>query len=169
MLREAGVTQGTDRELQQAAREYGCHALALTLLGRYLAIRYDGEIRKRDKIKKLAYEQTREGIHARHVMDSYEIWLQATPEMDLLYIMGLFDRPAPLGAIAALKQPPVIEGLTDSLQRISDEDWDFAIQRLRDLRLLAASEADKLDCHPLIREHFSQKLKALEKSVRTVV
>jgi len=160
LLREAGVTNGTDQELRQAAAEYDGHALALSLLGRYLAVRYGGEIRQRDTIKKLAYEGTRQGIHARHVMDSYEIWLTGTAELELLYLMGLFDRPAPLGAITALKQPPVIKGVTDRLQRLSDEEWDFAVGRLRDLRLLSASEADKLDCHPLIREHFSQKLKA---------
>jgi tetratricopeptide (TPR) repeat protein len=160
LLRETGVTQGTDKELQQAATEYEGHALALTLLGRYLAIRHKGEIRKRDTIKKLAYEKDKQGIHVRHVMDSYEHWLHSTPELELLYIMGLFDRPAPLGAIEALKQEPVIRGLTDSLQLLSDEDWDFAIQHLRDLRLLSASEADKLDCHPLIREHFGEKLRA---------
>ncbi|NIA30430.1 MAG: TIR domain-containing protein [Actinobacteria bacterium] len=160
VLREAGVSKGTDKELQQAAKEYGYHALALTLLGRYLAIRYGGEIRKRDTIQKLAFENDRQGAHARHVMDSYENWLKGTGELELLYLMGLFDRPAPLGAIAALKQPLVIKGVTDRLQRLSDEEWDFALGRLRDLRLLSVSDTDKLDCHPLIREHFGEKLKA---------
>ncbi|HUV02859.1 MAG TPA: tetratricopeptide repeat protein [Desulfobacteria bacterium] len=163
LLREAGVTKGTDKELESASIEYGGHALALTLLGRYIAVRFGGEIRERDKIKKLTYEKDKQGKHARNVMNSYEIWLQGTPELDLLYIMGLFDRPAPLAAIAELNQKPVIKGLTDSLQGLSDEDWDFTLQHLRDLRLLAAKDEhrpDIVDCHPLIREHFGEKLKA---------
>jgi hypothetical protein len=163
LLREAGVTKGTDKELESASIEYGGHALALNLLGKYIAVRFGGEIRERDKIKKLTYEKDKQGKHARNVMHSYEIWLQGTPELDLLYIMGLFDRPVPLAEIEALKQKPVIKDLTDSLQRLSDEDWDFMFQHLRDLRLLAEKDEhrpDSVDCHPLIREHFGEKLKA---------
>jgi hypothetical protein len=163
LLREAGVTKGTDKELESASTEYDGHALALNLLGKYIAVRFGGEIRERDKIKKLTYEKDKQGKHARNVMHSYEHWLKGKPELDLLYIMGLFDRPVPRAAIEALKQEPVIKGLTDSLQWLSDEDWDFTLQHLRDLRVLAAKEEhrpDIVDCHPLIREHFGEKLKA---------
>ena len=144
VLREAGVTKGTDKELQQAAREYGCHALALSLLGSYVATVYDGEIRKRDLIPQLT-EDMEHGGHARRVMASYEIWLKGTAELEILYLMGLFDRPAPLGAIDVLIKGERINGLTDKLHHISDRDWRYAVKHLRDLRFLSASEADKLD------------------------
>ena len=57
LLRNLGVTKGTDTELQQASKEYDGHALALTLLGRYLAVVHDGEIRKRDLIPALQAEE----------------------------------------------------------------------------------------------------------------
>ncbi len=169
LLREASVTKGTDNELESASVEYDGHALALNLLGKYIAVRFGGEIRERDKIKQLTYKKDKQGKHARNVMNSYEIWLQGTPELDLLYLMGLFDRPVPLAAIEALKQKPVINGLTDSLQQLSDEDWDFTLQHLRDLRLLAEKDEhrpDIVDCHPLIREHFGEKLKVKNPKAR---
>jgi hypothetical protein len=162
VLREAGVTKGTDKELHEAAAEYDGHALALSLLGSYLATVYDGEIRKRDLIPHLT-EDMEHGGHAQRVMESYETWLRGTAELEILYLMGLFDRPAPLGAIDVLIKKERIKGLTDKLHKISEKDWRYAVKHLRELRLLSASDKgrpDTLDCHPLIREHFSQKLKA---------
>ena len=159
VLRKAGV-KGTDKELMQASEEFGGHALALNLLGRYLAKRFGGEIRKRDEVPKLAYDKDKQGKHAQKVMMAYEIWLNKTAELNILYLMGLFDRPAEVEAIEALKKEPAIKGLTEQLQGISEEDWDFAVENLRDLRLLGkVAEPGKLDCHPLVREHFGEKLK----------
>jgi len=161
LLKSLGV-KGTQKELGQAVKDFGGHALALSLLGTYLKGRYAGEIRKRDKIKKLAYEKQEGGRHAKRVMESYEVWLKGKPELDILYLMGLFDRPAQSGAIAALREGAAIKGLTDNLQGLSDEDWDFAVGHLRELRLLGEldeGDAGKLDCHPLVREHFGEKLK----------
>ena len=43
-------------------------------------------------------------------MESYERWFGARPELDILHIMGLFDRPADAGAIAdAARQEAVPE------------------------------------------------------------
>ncbi|MGA2091855.1 MAG: NACHT domain-containing protein [Sedimentisphaerales bacterium] len=160
ILRKEGVKSGTDKELMQASEEFGGHALALNLLGRYLAKRFGGEIRKRDEVPKLAYEKDKQGKHAQKVMMAYEIWLNKTAELNILYLMGLFDRPAEVGAIKALRKEPAIKGLTEQLQGLSEEDWDFAVENLRDLRLLGrGAESGKLDCHPLVREHFGAKLK----------
>ena len=45
--------RGTDKELRTAAKEYGCHALSISLLGNLLRRRYRGDIRKRDLIPEL--------------------------------------------------------------------------------------------------------------------
>ncbi|KAA3660091.1 MAG: hypothetical protein DWQ10_07490 [Calditrichaeota bacterium] len=93
-------------------------------------------------------------------MASYEKWLSGTPELNILNLLGLFDRPATAGAIAALRAEPAIDGLTDSLQNLNETKLKYAIKHLRDLRLLSADEkdSDALDCHPLIREHFGERL-----------
>ena len=41
---------GTDEERQEAAHDFGGHALALTLLGSYLKVVHRGDIRKRKEI-----------------------------------------------------------------------------------------------------------------------
>jgi len=94
VLRNEGV-KGTDKELKDVSEEFGGHALALTLLGNYLSVVHDGEIRKRDLMPVLT-EDEEKGGHARRVMQFYEDWLKETAELDILYLMGLFDRPAEL-------------------------------------------------------------------------
>ncbi|MCI0691685.1 TIR domain-containing protein [candidate division KSB1 bacterium] len=172
--------KGTEAELRAAAAEFNGHALALNLLGSYLAVVHDGEIRKRDLIPQLT-EEEEQGGHARRVMESYERWLQQTaqstsqsgflkffnkqdqvsPELSILYLMGLFDRPASEGAINALRAKPPIKGLTSALQNLTLTQWFFALKHLREFCLLAEKSEhwpDSLDCHPLVREHFGEKL-----------
>jgi len=159
-LEHLGV-KGTADELRQAVHEFDGHALALTLLGRYLVAVYKGDIRQRDKIAKLTKER-QQGGHARRVMEFYERWFEGKPELNILRMMGLFDRPAEGGAIEALKAKPAIEGLTSYPQELSHEDWQFAINNLRAAGLLAEKEPhrpDTLACDPLVREHFGGKLK----------
>ena len=160
LLKHHGV-KGTSEELKQASSEFGYHALALTLLGSYLTVVYDGDVRKRDLIEKLTDDEEHGG-HAKRVMESYEEWFKGKPELNILYIMGVFGRPAEGGAIKALMTKPVINGLTSDFKKLSPKNWRFALNRLRKVGLLSNEDAfgsDKLDCHPLIREHFGEKLK----------
>lgn len=159
LLENLGV-KGTADELKQTVKDFGGHALALNLLGRFLAA-HDGDIRKRDSIADLT-EEVKHGGHARRVMVSYDTWLVGTPEHDIIRLMGLFDRPAGGGAIGALRKPPAIAGLTDTLENLSETKWRFAIQHLRGLGLLSPkneSNQSTLDCHPLVREHYTEKLR----------
>lgn len=152
---------GTNDQRKEASHDFGGHALALTLLGRYLKVVHGGDIRKRREIPHVMDEQ-KQGKHARRVMESYEVFLKDKPELGILRLMGLFDRPAEKGALDALREEPAIEGLTNNIQSLSHTDWQFTVSNLRDLRLLAevdTNEPDTLDCHPLLREHFGEKLK----------
>jgi tetratricopeptide (TPR) repeat protein len=154
--------KGTPAECEEAAREYKGHALALTLLGRYVVDVYEGDIRRRDLIPGLVDEEEK-GAHARKMMEAYGKWFEGKPEQNILYMLGLFDRPAERGAIQALLAAPRIAGLTAEVQGIAGGKWQLALKHLRSARLLAEkdeNEPDTLDCHPLIREHFGEKLKA---------
>jgi len=160
LLEHLGV-KGEPNELKQASHEFGCHALALTLLGSYLTVVYNGDVRKRDKIARLTDDEEHGG-HAKRVMESYEEWFKGKPELNILYIMGVFGRPAEGDAIKALITKPVINGLTSDFKKLSPKNLQFALNRLRKVELLSNEDAfgsDKLDCHPLIREHFGEKLK----------
>ena len=153
LLRSLGITIGSQEDLEQASREFGGHALALTLLGQYLTIVYGGDIRQRDKVPPLAH-QPNQGGHARRVMESYEEWFEGKPELSILRIMGLFDRPVEDGARLAVVAEPTIDGLTAELVDLSHEDWQFALASLRQARLLARVDPqapDALDTHPLVR------------------
>jgi tetratricopeptide (TPR) repeat protein len=160
LLKHLGV-KGTDDVIKQAVRDFDGHALALMLLGTYLSIVYKGDVEKRDRIAKLTKEKNYGG-HARQMMESYEAWLKDQPELDILRIMGLFNRPAESGAIEVLRAAPPIKGLTTKLKDLSLEDWQFALNNLRKAGLLAKEDPampDTLDCHPLTREHFGDELK----------
>ncbi|NQT19989.1 MAG: HNH endonuclease, partial [Planctomycetes bacterium] len=157
-LRHLGV-KGSDRELQEASNELGNHALALTLTGRYLAVVHEGDIRRRDRIPYLTADEEHGG-HARRAMACYEQLFLGKPELQILQMLGLFDRPAEPAAIEAVRAAPPISSLTDQLAGLTEAEWQFALKHLRDVRLLANEESGYFDCHPLVREHFGQKLRA---------
>ena len=176
LLRNLGV-EGTEKEILKAVQEYDGHALAMTLLGNYIKSVFKGDIRKRDRMPKLTQDK-RQGSHAHRVMEAYARWFQIypkwkllrkfklfcrpAPELNILYMMGLFDRPVEKGAIDTLIAKPAIKELTSQLQKLSKEDWGYALENLRGANLLAKEDPHKpdfLDCHPLIREHFGERFR----------
>ena len=101
--------------------------------------------------------------HARKVMESYQTWFGEGPELSVLRMLGLFDRPADEKALEALLKPPAIPGLTESLTDLSSTEWRTILARLRRARLLAGEDPHSrgdLDTHPLIREHFGEQLQS---------
>jgi tetratricopeptide (TPR) repeat protein len=95
-------------------------------------------------------------------MEAYERWFGDSAERDILYMMGLFDRPVEKGAVDALTKKRSIKGVTKRLRKLSVEGWESALSALRAARLLAKENPHKpgtLDCHPLVREYFGEKLK----------
>jgi hypothetical protein len=118
LLQALGV-QGHEVELRAASEEFDGHCLALTLLGSYLTDAYHGSIRCRKEVAEHLAHDIRQGVHARKVMESYQVWFGEGPELSLLRILGLFDRPAAETAIGALLKPPAIGGFTESLTDLS--------------------------------------------------
>ena len=162
LLRHLGVKAkaGEEHKITEVARDLGGHALALTLLGRYLDVVHRGDVRKVALVPGLMDEQALGG-HARRVIAAYEDWLQGKKELGILYLMGLFDRPAQAAALEQLHVEEIFQNLgVDS--EISTTSWKYAVRTLRNLSLLAEAddfEPDSLDCHPLIREYFSTAFK----------
>jgi predicted ATPase len=159
LLRSHGV-KGSDFELEEASKEFDGHCLALTLLGSYLSDAHKGDITERDKLGHFNQE-TRQSDHAKRVMESYERWFGEGPELDILRLIGFFDRPAEEDAITALRAAPVIPGLTDHLQGLSSAEWQTVLSRLRRTKLIAEEaldEAEMLDAHPLVREYFRDQV-----------
>jgi hypothetical protein len=170
---------GSAAELEQAARDYGCHALALSLLGNALATFEGGDVRRRDALEPLLDDDGQASRHARKVMQAYVGWLAGTAELRLLYLLGLFEQP--IGAevldvliearIPGLTAPPggLLRRLAGRLAGKSTagletkKDLQAALHSLRETHHLlyaADGQAHVLDCHPLIREYFGARLRA---------
>ena len=119
-------------------------------------------IRCRSEVSGHRAHNARQGVHARKVMESYQTWLGEGPELSVLRILGLFDRPADEKALAALLKPPAIPGLTESLTDLSLSEWRTILAKLRRAKLLAREDPHNpgyLDTHPLVREYFGEQLR----------
>jgi Protein kinase domain/NACHT domain len=114
LLRALGVS-GPEADLRSASDEFSGHCFALTLLGSYLTDAYNGDIRCRSEISGHLAHDARQGVHARKVMESYQTWLGEGPELAVLRMLGLFDRPTDEKALGALLKTPAISGFTESL------------------------------------------------------
>jgi tetratricopeptide (TPR) repeat protein len=172
LLELLGV-RGRESEMRAAVREAGGHALTLTLLGSYLHRACGGDVRRRREVG-LYRADERDGGHAFRVIAAYARWLGegAGPELAILRLLGLFDHPADAASLAVLRAEPPIQGITDRLFRrehwwsrqrlpLPDEDWKWAVSRLRDHGLLAAEDRrspESLDTHPLVRAYFAKVL-----------
>ena len=162
LLRALGV-DGPEAELRSASDEFGGHCLALTLPGSYLADAYDGDIGRRKEVSARLAQDVRHGVHARKVMESYQTWFGEGPELSVLRMLGLFDRPADEKALGALLKPPAISGITESLTDLNPSRWRTILAKLRRARLLAGEDSHnpgQVDTHPLVREYFGEQLRS---------
>lgn len=157
LLRAADV-EGSDEALEALVEQFGHHALGLNLLARYLTWEGNGGP---DAIPALEDIPVEKGRHARRVMAAFADLFGEAPERDLLRMMGLFDGPVGDGEIEALVAKPHIAGLN---AHVSRQDALVAAQRrLREAKLLAEQskhEPERLDTHPLVREHFGAEMQA---------
>jgi hypothetical protein len=164
LLRDNGVW-GTDKQLKDAAHDFGGHPLALGLLASFLKETQTGDVRRRDRVRAyLADTDNPRHDHARRVMESYEKeWLAGQPVLlAIMYMVGLFDRPASDDCLAALRAEPAIPGVMEAIVGVDESAWRRAVARLREVRLLAPPDPaapDALDAHPLVREWFGDQLR----------
>jgi tetratricopeptide (TPR) repeat protein len=165
LLAEAGV-KGTPEELRAAAHDFAGHALALSLLGGFLKLLHGGYVSGRNNIRPAINDQSDSGHdQARRVIEAFaKEWLAGEPALlAIMQMVGLFDRPASVDLINALRAKPVIDGLTSAIAGLDEDAWRTSVARLRDVRLLDPEDSlspDALDAHPLVREWFGERLKA---------
>jgi hypothetical protein len=168
-----------DAELMEASRAVHGHALTLSLLGNYLRLAHDGDIRRRDRVD-FADANQAGGGHAFRVMAAYERWLASGGDdgarcLAVLRLLGFFDRPATAEALKTLRAAPPIPGLTEPLfalpkggpdpsgpsaEPITDTQWRITVAHLVEAGLIERPGEDgTLDAHPLMREHLADRLK----------
>ena len=161
LLRVGGV-QGTDVELDQAACDFGLHALALNLLAAYIHEIPGHHVSHASEIPDIDVP-LKEGKHPRRVMAAFaKRFGEDSAEVETLRILGLFSSPAEKDEIEAVRAAPPIPDLTEQVQELSEAEWSRLITNLRRLKLLAPESRhrpDSLDAHPIVREHFGKQLK----------
>ncbi len=179
LLQRLGVRResGSQAEFERLVEDVKGHALTLTLLGGFLRRAFRGDIRKRDRVRFEKADEKIDGGHALRTMAAYEQWLlsdggdEGRREVAVLRLMGLFDRPADAGCLAALRAQPAIPGLTEPLAGLADDDWEFALSGLEAANLLtvnrdstahpqsAIHHPQSLDAHPHLREYFAKQVR----------
>ncbi len=164
LLAHLGVN-GTDNERREVSQAVGGHALTLRLLGAWLKKAHHGDIRKWKLVKFEKADERTQGGHAFEVMKAYEDWIASTGDegqrqLAILRLMGLFDRPADPGCQRALREAPVIAGLTDALVDLADEDWEAAVSDLEKLQLLARVPFEPQPVRGYDQETADQAMKA---------
>jgi nucleoside phosphorylase/tetratricopeptide (TPR) repeat protein len=138
-----GKSSGTEAELAEICEEVDGHALSLQLLGSYIRRALGGDVRRWREIE-LRRADEDQGGHAFRVIAAYERWLgqagvEGERELAVLRMMGLFDRPAEPGCIAALRREPAIAGLTDAVVGLDREGWRALLSSLEEARLVGCS------------------------------
>ncbi|MEM9998232.1 MAG: TIR domain-containing protein [Bacteroidota bacterium] len=151
--------RGEDADLEAAVGDLGRHALAVSLLGNLLTDEIaTPHISTAKTLPKLACP-VEQGGHPRRVLDAWAKRLGDSAALELLHIIGLFDRPAARSAVQAVIDGDPLPGLNTHLRAASLDD---VLTRLRTARLLARQSLheDTIDAHPVVREHFGQRLNA---------
>jgi nucleoside phosphorylase/tetratricopeptide (TPR) repeat protein len=172
LLQSLGVRRGSRADFERLVKDVNGHALTLNLLGSYLHDAHAGDIRKRDVVKLHQANSEVQSGHAFHVMDAYVKWFESEGTdgkraLAVLRLLGLFDRPASAECLVAVKQPPAIEGLTESVAKMTEAEENIVYSRLETARLLTlnrdgAGTLQSVDAHPLLREYFARKLRQEE-------
>jgi SEFIR domain-containing protein len=148
LLRELGV-KGLDREFDEAIDWFHCHAYDLNLLGNYLAQCTDDHdirgwqerfpiLREDERIHPVADTSGKRAGHGRRMIRAYVRWLgKDSAAVAVLRLLGLFDRPARSDLLDELRARPIIEGLTDALVDLPDDEWLRTLNQLRTLGLIS--------------------------------
>lgn len=163
LLESRGVIASEGISLSEISKNFGGHALALLLLGNYLQAHHDGNATHVVEIDDWI-EKEKEGGHAWRVMRSYVRWFKKNrnlAEIEVLLVLGLFDRPAPGNAFEAIRKASIAH-LTDHISQMKLPQWNALITRIRSLGLISSenqAEPDAIDAHPLIREYFGPALR----------
>lgn len=161
MLLELRSIEGSEKEKEQLVRQFGNHALAISLVAEFIHVFDDHLIKEAYSIPDLVIPE-KQGKHARRIIEALANHFGSeSVEYQLLMMLGLFNQPVPIDALNAILNEGPIPNLTDRIIDKDSTDFSKNIKSLRNVKLLYSEsehQPDALDCHPLIREHFADKL-----------
>ena len=174
ILKRLGV-QGTDESRIQLARSVGFHPLTLGLFGYTLSWRFDGIP---EAIPHLHYRDARSEnereFEDRNVIQSYMKWLRATPEMEILRLVGFFNKlMIPRDDLEYLVRRDEMSPAVNQFRQLAGEQsfeniLDVLVQSglllesMEDSRDGTTEKIKVYDAHPLLRSYFRDQLTSLE-------
>jgi tetratricopeptide (TPR) repeat protein len=155
----SGGVQGELAQLSRIADEVRDHPLSLRLLSGYLQTVFDGDARMWES-SGLSKAIAGEGGNASAIMDQYAAWFDGKPELQLLQMLGLFNREAAEEELAVLRELPVCEGLNNQLATMTRSDLAYTIGSLRRAGMIQNHPTrEGIDAHPLVREYFQRSFR----------
>ncbi len=169
LLQQRGVMLLPDT-LQKLSHDFCGHALTLDLIGSHLA---NGG-RPEEVSHILAWrDKEREGLQTRRVLALVEQWLWKTPELLLLYLIALLDRPTTQKELFLLlrsqrqawfkrwlKPDETLQAL-EPLSKLNIREFSKVQRRLYQMHLISsAPDTGALDVHSLLRVYFRERVRA---------
>ena len=162
LLQKVGVG-GSDDEFDQVVETWDGHALALSLIGRYLVDKHGGKISELANIAPPTDDESRyDRVHRalrryRDVEDD---------DRAFLMILSAFRLPVREDAFGPVfRSPTTGTAVTGPLANLDDETFDGLVGKLLERRLLRASTregATQYAAHPLIRDYFRSQLSDID-------
>ena len=144
--------RGSDRDLEQCAREYNFHAYSIVLLGQLLRDRFGGSVHRRDRIPTVIDS---EDVPLGRILLWYKDTLP-TEQLRLMQALSVFRDPAQLDDVREVLGSILAVG-SDQAEVPSREAAVDLLKGLVSLGLVFADDkSDKplCDLHPLIRDFF---------------
>jgi len=155
LLRRYGVKNGTEAELDKIVREWDGHALTLSLIGTYLAEKYDGDIHKADKIEPPTADEPRyERVH--RVLRRYDEHLTEA-ERAFMIIFSVFRTPVKEEAFPKVFRTATGKtAINAPITRLNNTEFGAMLELLKKYRILRYDARERhYTTHPLIRRHYS--------------
>lgn len=146
--------RGASHTLKEAAREVQCQPLALVLLGNLLSTYYMGDAGQYRVLPAVWDVDVNEAEHATRILKHYdEIWGPSSQQVAVLERLALIDRPM------SQNEMDVVFGAAES--EVPVPSHPFFKKLLNDLTIagLVYESPIGVDCHPLVRSYFSNRLK----------
>ncbi|MDA8746290.1 SMEK domain-containing protein, partial [Rubripirellula amarantea] len=170
----SGALGATDEQLDVIANGLARHALSVQLAARFINEALDGDVTQWQETN-LTKQDAAEGGHAFRVLNSYETWFSRDQDehrgigsqlLEIVRMLGLFDRPVQRDILFRLFDSDFECELNKTLAGKDETHLRRALAKLSDLGLIQASPGNHspVDCHPLVRQYFANRLLEFGKS-----
>ncbi|MGW5422693.1 trypsin-like peptidase domain-containing protein [Streptomyces sp. NPDC003943] len=148
LLRKTGV-HGPDASLDQIVRDWGGHALTLSLIAAYLAKRYGGDARRVTSLPAPEQGQPRDAM-VRRILHEYDACL-TEEERSFLTRYSVFRAPVPDEALRIVLPDTPWADITSELR----QELSAVFDHLTAARIIRRDVGSRTSMHPLVRSFFA--------------